>query len=223
MCPRGFSPQMDAPTHCYPTFPQPPPTRARCPKSLPRLATPALVRSCGIVRDETPEISITTVRNSDDDVGRTSSNCVASFSSFLSSGSTVIRVTTTGNHPSPTTANAALLTEIGDVRSAPLRNHPSVFLDQVLTCIAQGSAPRPVSIWAVKSGHAARDERDRSSLFCIYRTHEEVSIISPFTQMSGEKEAITFPVLPHEVLSAQPHLSHRNACRVFFIDLTETV
>jgi len=111
-----LSPQhMDNPTR-YPTFPQPPPTRARCPKSLPRLVTPAALtrRNCGDVRGETPATPTATARGSDRGVDR-----VAIFSTFLSAGSTVLRVTTTGNHPSPTTAANALLTEVGDVRLTP--------------------------------------------------------------------------------------------------------
>ena len=125
---------MDTPTR-HPTFPQPPPTRARCPKSLPKLTTPASLtrRNSGTVGGETPAIPTTTVRNSDGDADGASSNHVVNFSTFLSAGSTVLRVATTGNHPSPTTAANALLTEIGDVCIiSPLRDRPSVLFDQVL-------------------------------------------------------------------------------------------
>ena len=131
MC--DLPPHMDAPTR-YPVFPQPPLTRARCPKSLPRLrTTPAALTRRNDVGGETPAIPTTTVRNSDGDADRASSNHVVNFSTFLSAGSTVLRVTTTGNHPSPTTAANALLTEIGDVCIfPPLRVRPSVLFDQVL-------------------------------------------------------------------------------------------
>lgn len=92
------------------------------------------------------------------------------FAAFLSAGSSVLRVSTAGNHPSPTTATNRLLTEIRDVRSMALRSSPSADSGR----IAQGSAPLPISIWGVKSGFAAGDGRDPSCLFCVYRTHQQV-------------------------------------------------
>ena len=147
---------MDTPL--YPTFPQPPP---RCPKSLPRLTTSVAFtrRDNGDVRGETPVMPTATVN----------------FTTFLSAKSTVLRVAATGNHPSSTTAARTLLTEIGDVRLIPSPWQPHSSSDKVLTGLVP-QAPLPASIWAVKSGWAAGCERDKSSLFCVYRTHREVCI-----------------------------------------------
>ena len=171
---------MDAPAR-YPPFPQQPPTRARCPKSLPRLATstPLTTRNRGDVRAETPAIPTATVRDSDKYADGVLSNHVVDFSTFLSAESTVLRVAATGNHPSPATTVRAILTEIGDVRLVPSPRLLArrVILEEVLTERAsQASASFPVSIWAVKDS-IGNDERD---IFCVYRTHKEVSVISPF-------------------------------------------
>lgn len=61
--------------------------------------------------------------------GRPPKRVESKFSAFLSAGSTILRVTTTGNHPSPTTATSGLLTEIHDVCSVPgTLSHPRSLL-----------------------------------------------------------------------------------------------
>ena len=120
-----------------------------------------------------------TVRDSDKYADGVLSNHVVDFSTFLSAESAALRVRATGNHPSPATTVRAILTEIGDVRLVPSPRLLArrVILEELLTeSASQASAPFPVSIWAVKGG-VANDERD---IFCVYRTHQEVSIISPF-------------------------------------------
>jgi len=121
-----FPPHMDT-SKRHLTFPQPPPTRARCPRSLPRLVTPTAWagQNCCDVGGETPATPTVTVGGPDDGADRGLSNHVVTFSTFLSAGSTVLRVTRTGNHPSPTTAAKILLTEIGDVCLIPPPRPPA--------------------------------------------------------------------------------------------------
>lgn len=107
---KSSPPHMDTQPR-YPTFP-------RRPKSLPRLVTPATTTwQVGGVGGETPAVPTAIVRG----VGDGSANTVANFSGFLSAGSTILRVTATGNHPSPSTAAQIFLTEIGDVCPIPPR------------------------------------------------------------------------------------------------------
>ncbi|KAF9784738.1 hypothetical protein BJ322DRAFT_1141791 [Thelephora terrestris] len=135
----------------YPTFPHLPPTRVRCPRSLPEFVIPAtLRRNLGDAPAETPEIP-TPLTVQGTGAGGTPVKGIVNISSFLSTGSNVLRCCT-GNHRylSPTTAASYLLTELRD-RSAPL----------------------PVSVWSVKNGNTFGHEQGRISLFCVYRTHED--------------------------------------------------
>lgn len=144
-----FPPRMDMGTR-YPAFPQPPPTRVRCLKSLPRLVT--LGRNYGDVRGETPEMPTTAFRDSDKGADRAPSNHATNFSTFLSAASTVLRVTATGNYPSLTTAAHVLLTEIGDV--CPVSSpQPRARSSSDWTCIA--------GIDAVADIHLGGQERMR--------------------------------------------------------------
>jgi hypothetical protein len=119
LCPRRFSPvrtNMDTSIR-YPTFPHLPPSRVRCPRSLPEFVIPAtLGRNLGDAPAETPEIP-TPLTVQGTGAGGTPVKGIVNISNFLSTGSNVLRCRT-GNHRylSPTTAASYLLTELRDVR-----------------------------------------------------------------------------------------------------------
>ena len=202
----------------YPTFPHPPPTRVRCPRSLPELTTSAVSgRNFGAAGGETPAIPTPTTAQGNG-AGGTPVEGIVNISSFLSTGSKVLRCRT-GNHRqlSHTTAASCLLTELRDVRlisSSTILSRRS----QLTGVVSQVSSPLPISVWAVKSGYALGNGRGELPLFCVYRTHEDVSVISPFDQLCICEEAITFPNFTARRVktSAQPQPPTETLVAYFF-------
>ena len=92
-------------------------------------------------------------------------------------------------------------------------------------CITQRSAPLPVSVWALKNGYGSGD---KTSLFCVYRTHQEVSVTYQSSK-SLEEGGDQFPRFYRAKSQLHSHsISHRTLVASFFfflsffIDLVET-